>query len=105
MKIYKTRYLLLNIGFFFLLFVYAACDGIFPSQTKPNMPSDHTSSFGGFLHASIRRGQSAGGCKSCHGQDLKGQVYNFNGNLVVTQSCYECHANIWDGNGGNGGNK
>ena len=105
MNSYKTGYLLLYMCFFLLMFVYAACDGIFPSQTKPNLPSDHTSGFGGFMHASVRRGGGADACKSCHGQDLKGQVYNFNGTLVVTQSCYECHANLWEGNDGNGGKK
>lgn len=100
----KYKYYLVFVSFSLLLFIYSACDGIFPSQTKSNLPSDHNSSFGGFLHAPIRRGESAGNCEQCHGSDLKGGLYNSNGTLVVTQSCYQCHGNIWEGGNGNGGN-
>jgi hypothetical protein len=99
------RYILLYISFGFLLVFYSACSMIVSPSSKANLPSDHSSSFGGFFHASIRRGESADACKTCHGQDLKGGVYNSNGTLVVTQSCYECHSNIWEGNIGNGGSK
>jgi len=70
-------------------------------EPKANLPSDHNTIYGGFLHKSIKRGNGASDCKQCHGQNLKGQVYNYNGTLVITQSCYECHADLWGG----GGNK
>ena len=106
MKRIRTKYILIYLLFPVLIIGYSACDGIFPSQTKANLPSDHNSSFGGFMHKSIRRGESGSDCEQCHGHDLRGQVYNYNGTLVVTQSCYQCHGNIWEGgNGGNGGNQ
>ena len=100
------KYLMLYIGFGSLLIMYSACGLVNTPSSKANLPSTHSSSFGGFFHAPIRRGESADGCKECHGSDLKGGVYNDNGILVITQSCYECHSNIWDGgNGGGGGSK
>ena len=98
----KFKYYFVFTGFSLLLFIYSACDGIFPSQSKSNLPADHTFSAGGFLHAPIERNDIGGDCEHCHGNDLRGGVYNNNGTLVVTQSCYQCHGNIWEG--GNGGN-
>lgn len=96
----KFKYYLIYSGFLLLLLIYSACDGIFPSQTKSNLPADHNNSAGGFMHAPIRRGEGGSSCEQCHGNDLKGGVYNSNGRIVVTQSCYQCHGNIWD-DGGN----
>lgn len=105
MNIKKYKFYLVFGCFSLLLIFYSACDGIFPSQSKSNLPSDHSRSYGGFLHVGISRGDSGSECEQCHGNDLKGGIYNSNGTLVVTQSCYQCHGNIWEGgNNGNGGN-
>jgi hypothetical protein len=103
MNLQKIRYISIITGFVSLLFVYSACDGIFPSQSKSFLPADHTNRAGGFLHAPIERNSSGQECEECHGSDLRGGLYNFNGTIVVTQSCYQCHGNIWN-EGGNGGN-
>jgi hypothetical protein len=105
-KTAKLGYILFFTVILALLTAAWACDGIFPTQTKVNLPSDHNSSYGGYMHKGIRRGESGSDCEECHGHDLRGQVYNYNGTLVVTQSCYQCHGNIWDeGIGGGGGGK
>jgi hypothetical protein len=103
---FKAKYFLIYLIFAILFMVYSACNGIFPTQTKSNLPADHNSTFGGYFHKSIKRGGEASDCEQCHGHDLRGQVYNNNGTLIVTQSCYQCHNNLWEGrNGGNDGNQ
>jgi hypothetical protein len=91
--------------FIIMSFFSQGCDGIFPAQSKPNVPSDHNSNFGGFLH----KGESEGGtgegeCGECHGDDLRGKLYNYNGTLIVTSSCYQCHGKVWDRNINGSGN-
>lgn len=78
---------------------YTGCDGLFPTQTKPNVPPDHNVNYGGFLHIG---GVGAEGCGQCHGSDLRGHVYNYNGTLVIAPSCYQCHGNVWERRGGGG---
>lgn len=94
------------ITFFFasfvvLSFLYQGCDGVFPAQSKPNVPDDHTANYGGFLH----RGDEGGGdesddCNECHGEDLRGKLYFFQNNWIITSSCYQCHGNVWEEGGG-----
>jgi hypothetical protein len=98
----KMKFLLIfSMSVFIVLtFISQGCDGIFPTQSKPNVPPDHTSNFGGYLH----KGEGEGGgdadddCEECHGNDLRGKLYNYNGNLIITSSCYQCHGNIWERN-------
>jgi hypothetical protein len=100
MNFRKCKYLFLLVCFFISLSFYSACDGIFPSQTKSYLPSDHNSRLGGYYHKPINRNGGADECNECHGRDLRGAVYNFNGTLVFAQSCYQCHGNVWEDNGG-----
>lgn len=104
MKLIVRKLVLIHLIALLVVITASACDGIFPTQTKSNLPSDHNSSYGGYLHKSIRRQESGSDCEECHGSDLRGMVFNYNGTLVVTQSCYQCHGKIWD-EGGGGGNK
>ncbi len=90
-----TKAYLLLVSFLLLTGIYS-CDGIFPSETKSNVPSDHTNNRGGALHKGERETDD---CKECHGNDLRGKVYNYNGTLIVTSSCYQCHGDVWEGNG------
>ena len=85
--------------FLLMTFIYQGCDGIFPSQTKANVPDDHNSNYGGFMH----KGEDEGGtgeseCGECHGDNLRGKLYNYNGTLIVTSSCYQCHGKVWERN-------
>jgi len=84
-------------AFVLLSFFYHGCDGIFPTQTKPNVPDDHIYNWGGFLHKGDEGGGGDAGddCEECHGNDLKGKLYNYNGTWIVTSSCYQCHGKIW----------
>ncbi|MEO8512459.1 MAG: hypothetical protein ABI543_02755 [Ignavibacteria bacterium] len=87
---------------FLMLFALYSCDGVFPSESKSNVPSDHTRNRGGAMH---KGEEGSDECNECHGNDLRGQVYNYNGTLVVTSSCYQCHGNVWEGGGGGGDKK
>jgi hypothetical protein len=103
MKVPTSKKFLFIAASIIMIFIYASCDGIFPSQTKDNLPADHNSSYGGYLHKGGNRETEIDDCKHCHGNDLKGQLYNYNGTYVVTQSCYQCHGTVWErNNGGNG---
>lgn len=97
MKIKSLRFREITPALILLLFFTAGCDGLFPTQTKPNVPPDHNVNYGGFLH---KGEEGADECGDCHGHDLKGRVYNYNGTLVITQSCYQCHGNVWERRGG-----
>ncbi len=99
MKIKNFRFLGIFLVIALMISFYIGCDGLFPSQTKPNVPADHNTNYGGFLHKQVEEVSS---CEECHGNDLKGQVYNYNGTLVITQSCYQCHGNVWERRGGGG---
>jgi mono/diheme cytochrome c family protein len=87
----------------FLIFAAVAlfsCDGVFPTQTKETVPSDHTQKINGVFHASVLGDPlGEGGCKDCHGKDLKGGVADANGGKTVAPSCYECHGALWEGGG------
>lgn len=98
MKIPFLKRVLPIFSAFLMLFVFYSCDGIFPSQAKSNVPEDHNNNFGGAMHKGDR---DVDDCDNCHGSDLRGQVYNYNGTLIVTSSCYQCHGNIWENGGGN----
>lgn len=90
-------------AFILISFFYQGCDGIFPTQTKANVPDDHTSNYGGFLHRGDEEeggGDELDDCEECHGYDLRGKIYNYNGTLIVTSSCYQCHGNVWEEEGG-----
>jgi hypothetical protein len=87
---------LLILPAFLLIASFYSCNGIFPSEPKSNVPDDHNNNYGGAMH---KRVDDAGDCEECHGNDLRGRVYNYNGTLIVTSSCYQCHGNIWEGRG------
>jgi len=84
--------------FFTLLF---SCDGVFPTQSKPDVPRDHTQKISGVLHKSglFEPLERAHGCTtaSCHGNDLRGGVAVTSDRQIVVSSCYQCHAALWEG--------
>lgn len=84
--------------FIFLGLRFSGCDGIFPSQTKPTVPSDHNNNISGAFHKP--NPQNTQDCKPCHGSDLKGGTTYLNGQWVFVNSCYQCHADVWTGRGG-----
>jgi hypothetical protein len=80
--------------------LFFSCNGVFPTQTKETVPSDHTTAVGGFLHTpALRQPTGEGGCTGCHGQDLKGGVAESSAGKTVAPSCYECHGALWEGGG------
>src|SRR5690348_1036152 len=85
-----------------LLILRLSSCSFLPVQSKPDVPSDHTNNRGGFLHKN--NAQDVEDCADCHGSDLKGGVYFTNGRNIVTQSCYQCHGNIWEGRGNGSSN-
>lgn len=96
----RIRYLITQILFF--SFSCIGCgDGIFPTQSKPTVPADHTSNFGGVLHVG-ERGSNESECEECHGTDLRGGVKQINGVWRYGPSCYQCHGKIWEREGGGG---
>lgn len=97
MIIISIRKVFILFTAFFLLFTLYSCDGIFPSESKYNVPPDHDNNRGGAFH---KGEDDTDDCDECHGNDLRGKVYNYNGTLVVTSSCYQCHGNVWEGEGG-----
>lgn len=101
MKDISCKKFLLLFPLFLMFFTVYSCDGIFPSQSKPNVPPDHTRNIGGALHKGDGGGDADDDCNECHGSDLRGQVYNYNGTLVITSSCYQCHGNVWENGVGN----
>lgn len=101
----KLKLFILLFSFVIFLYIYQGCDGIFPTQSKPNVPPDHNVNYGGYLHIGEREGgNEVDDCNDCHGNDLRGQVYNYNGHLVITPSCYQCHGAVWEREGGGGEN-
>ena len=91
---------ILNIAFFVLSmgFIYS-CDGIFPSASKPNVPDDHTTNYGGILHKGNREEANPDECNDCHTLDLRGKVTRINGVYTWAPSCYQCHGKLWERNG------
>jgi hypothetical protein len=88
-----------------LIVITLSCNSIFPTQTKPDLPKDHTRDISGVMHkAGLTSPLDRNvGCAaaSCHGSDLKGGVATGNGRKVVAPSCTQCHGALWEG-GGNG---
>jgi hypothetical protein len=84
-----------------------SCNSFFPTQTKPDVPKNHTMDISGVLHKSGLREpmDRSQGCSmaSCHGSDLRGGVAMSNGRKVVAPSCTECHGALWENGGGNDG--
>ncbi len=85
-------YILLVIFLCSLLYYYG-CDTLVSTQSKPDVPSDHDRSFGGFYHKD--GGREADGCNECHGEDLTGGIQTLNGRYIYVQSCYQCHGQLW----------
>jgi hypothetical protein len=84
-------------------FPLLSCDGLFPTQNKETVPSDHTVKIKGVLHApGLTDPLFSGGCFNCHGyHDLHGGVTVRQGQRIFCPSCYECHGAVWEGvNGG-----
>jgi hypothetical protein len=83
-----------------------SCNSLFPTQSKSDVPGNHTMEISGVLHKSGLREPLDGGQKcsaaSCHGSGLRGGVAVRNGRKVVAPSCYQCHEALWE-NGGEGG--
>lgn len=76
------------------LLYYYGCDSLVSNQSKPDVPADHTILHGIFLHKDGE--EEAEGCEECHGEDLTGGVQTLNGRFIYTQSCYQCHDQLWD---------
>jgi hypothetical protein len=78
-----------------------SCDGLFPSQSKPDVPPDHTQKISGFLHKPglFDPLDERNGCMtaSCHGDDLTGGTAISSGRHIAVSSCYECHGAVWEG--------
>lgn len=91
------RFGALIISFTLVFISTQGCDGLFPLQTKPSVPSDHTDNLGGALHKPDAR--ETDDCKVCHGSDLKGGVAEFNGANVFANSCFQCHGDLWNRGG------
>ncbi|MBK8552427.1 MAG: hypothetical protein IPL53_15700 [Ignavibacteria bacterium] len=86
-------YILFTIIISSLLYYYG-CDSLVSNQSKPDVPADHTILHGIFLH---KPGENeAEGCNECHGEDLTGGVQTLDGRFIYTQSCYQCHDQLWD---------
>jgi hypothetical protein len=101
-----------NKYFFVLIIVFlgtftllsSGCDGLFSTNPKKNIPSDHVNSIGGALHrGSSREEMNPNECDDCHTTDLRGKVSLINGVYTWANSCYQCHGALWERNGG--GNK
>lgn len=89
-------YFIFSLILISLLF-FNGCDTIVSTQSKPDVPTDHTVLLGIFLHKSGERG--AVGCSDCHGADLKGGVQLLGTRYIYTESCYQCHGNLWETRG------
>ena len=101
MKVINVKIILFYLLYSVILVIaLSSCDGIFPTQTKPPVPSDHTDNISGAFHRPEPK--SADGCTDCHGSDLHGGLAEINGQLVYANSCYQCHGALWE-NGGGGG--
>jgi hypothetical protein len=85
----------------FLALAALSCDTLFPSQSKPEVPSDHTRSLSGALH---RPGWNdpMEACAECHGDSLQGGVQWSGNRRVVAPSCYQCHGAVWESVGEDG---
>jgi hypothetical protein len=81
-----------------LLLLVSGCDGLFPTQSKPYVPADHTVSFSGSLHPPGYTDplDPSHGCTDCHGSKLTGGVHIVGGNPVAAPSCYQCHGAVWE---------
>jgi hypothetical protein len=93
-------------AFGWMLFGAVSCDSIFPSQSKPDVPADHTRNISGALHKPGWNDPMAL-CVECHGDSLQGGVQRAGDRRVVAPSCYQCHGAVWengeDGEGDDGG--
>lgn len=78
----------------------AACEGPFPSASKPGVPEDHTVSIKGVFHKPGQKdpyGEESGCADSdCHKDDLDGGVGELDGVAVIVPSCFQCHATLWE---------
>ena len=102
MKFINVKFnLLLLTGAVILLASLQSCDGIFPSQSKPPVPADHSDNISGVFHKP--EPSNTENCTECHGNDLRGGIAEVNGQQVYANSCYQCHNDIWHRNGGGGG--
>jgi len=103
----KKRSFFLLTSLFGILFIFS-CDGIFPSQSKPDVPADHTRDISGVLHKPGLDNplHAVNGCMTaaCHGNDLRGGTAVSSGQYVVVPSCYQCHGALWE-NGGEDGER
>lgn len=82
-----------------------SCDGLFPTQSKPTLPSDHTVNRSGAQHKpglEVPLGRGGCGTAVCHGPDLKGGVAEVNGQKTIAPSCTQCHGTLWGDGGGDG---
>lgn len=104
MKQFLRFNLWIDIGLCVLVVSLMSCDGIFPAQSKPDVPPDHTRNISGFFHRpeasdplDLRHGCLA---SDCHGVDLRGGVaVSLSGRRIVVPSCYECHGAVWEEEG------
>ncbi len=100
----KSVSLLIIVFLGTFLFLLSGCDGLFSTNPKKDIPSDHVNSLGGALHkGNDREEMTPDECDDCHTTDLRGKVSLINGVYKWANSCYQCHGAVWERNGG--GNK
>ena len=99
---FKLTVIIIFSGFICSFYALEGCDGLFPSETKPTIPSDHSDNISGAFHKP--EPANVEDCKECHGNDLKGGIAELEGVRVYANSCYQCHGDIWTNRGGGGGN-
>lgn len=92
--------ILILLSLFFILSI-SSCDGLFPTAPKSNIPDDHTAVYGGFYHKSFEHREDISDCLTCHTLELQGKLSIINGVNTWANSCYQCHGNVWEREGGN----
>lgn len=94
---------ILSISLVFVLFFATSCDEGFPTQDKPNVPTDHTDHKEGVFHKSGSEypyaydnlWQSSCAGASCHMSNLQGGLVMLDGKRHKSPSCYQCHGRLW----------
>ncbi len=99
-KLLFCLYILIEAAVLIFIILLLSCDGFFPSQSKPDVPGDHTQSISGFFHKPglFEPSDPQQGCSasSCHGSDLRGGVAVSSGRHIAVSSCYQCHGAVWE---------
>lgn len=93
----KQQFLMICLAAIISMF---GCRGPFPSQTKEQVPQDHTLEVKGVMHKPGLKHpyRQESGCASsdCHQDDLDGGVARVEGETRIAPSCFQCHATKWE---------